>query len=202
MDRAFLTLDIKAASDDQRLIEGIATTPDADRVGDIVMPKGAVYKLPLPFLLDHDHKQAVGTVERVEVTGSGIKFWARIAKIAEPGDAKDLCDKAWALVKHGLRRAVSIGFRPLESEMIPNGGTRFNRWEWLELSAVSVPAQAGAAITATKGVSVTVTPGADGDGLRVIRLPLATQWRTSLSPEERRQMDDLKSACEARGIYV
>lgn len=201
MDRAFLTLDIKAASDDQRLIEGIATTPDADRVGDIVMPKGAVYKLPLPFLLDHDHKQAVGTVERVEVTGSGIKFWARIAKITEPGDAKDLCDKAWALVKHGLRRAVSIGFRPLESEMIPNGGTRFNRWEWLELSAVSVPANAGASISAAKGMSATISADPPDKGAhRVVRI--APARAPILTDEDRRQMAELKAWCEARGIYV
>jgi hypothetical protein len=71
-----------------RALEGWASTPEVDRMGDIVLPKGAEYKLPIPFLLDHDHSQVVGEVDRVEVSDKGIKFFAHIAKIAEEGDAK------------------------------------------------------------------------------------------------------------------
>ena len=154
MNRAFVALDIKALDDEQRTIEGWASTPDEDRMGDIVVPKGAKYKLPMPFLLDHDHQSAVGEVDHVEVTDKGIKFRAHIKNIAEPGAVKDLCDSAWSLVKNGLRRAVSIGFRPLEMEPLPTGGLKFNSWEWYELSAVSVPAQANAVITGTKSYAL------------------------------------------------
>jgi len=187
MNRAFVALHIKALDDDARTIEGWASTPDEDRMGDIVMPRGAKFELPLPFLLDHDHELVVGEVDKVEVSDSGIKFWAHIKKIAEPGEVKDLCDKAWALVKNGLRRAVSIGFRPLEMEGLPSGGLKFTSWEWFELSAVGVPAQANARITGTKSYALdqefttvsaagTDTPAkptdnaASGKSVRVVRL--------------------------------
>ena len=52
MNRAFVSFEIKSLDDEQRLIEGWATTPEVDRMGDIVLPKGAEYKLPIPFLLE------------------------------------------------------------------------------------------------------------------------------------------------------
>lgn len=163
-NRAYSLLEIKSVDDDARLLEGWATRPEEDRVGDVVLPKGAVYKLPLPFLLDHDHSKAVGQVDKVEVTDKGIRFWAHIKKIADEGEAKRLTDYAWTLVKNGLRSAVSIGFRALDAEKIPNSyGIKFNKWEWLELSAVTVPAHPGATITAIKSFKpndtfVTVSP--------------------------------------------
>jgi HK97 family phage prohead protease len=154
MNRALVRFEIKALDEDKRLIEGWATTPEVDRVGDIVMPKGAEYELPIPFLLDHDHAQVVGEVDRVEVSDNGIKFWAHIKKIAEEGDAKSLCDKAWSYIKHGLRKAVSIGFRPLDFDVLPSGGLKFTSWEWYELSAVGIPAQPSARILGTKSYSL------------------------------------------------
>lgn len=154
MNRALVRFEIKAVDDDARTIEGWATTPEVDRMGDIVLPKGAEYELPIPFLLDHDHSQVVGEVERVEVSDNGIKFFAHIKKIAEEGPAKDLVDKAWSYIKNGLRKAVSIGFRPLDFDVLPNGGLKFTSWEWYELSAVGIPAQPGAKITGTKSYSI------------------------------------------------
>jgi HK97 family phage major capsid protein len=153
MNRAYVALSIKAVDEDSRQIEGWASTVSVDRVGDVVVPKGAVYKLPLPFLLDHNSTQVVGEVDRAEVTDKGIKFWAHIKKIAEPGEVKDLCDKAWSLVKNGLRKSVSIGFHPLDFEALPGGGLKFVSWEWLELSAVGIPANAEAQITTIKDFS-------------------------------------------------
>lgn len=184
MNRALVRFEIKALDDDARTIEGWATTPEVDRMGDIVLPKGAEYELPIPFLLDHDHSQVVGEVDRVEVSDKGIKFWASIKRIAEEGDAKALCDKAWSYIKHGLRKAVSIGFRPLEFDVLPNGGLKFTSWEWYELSAVGIPAQPGAKITGTKTFSVGETyvaedpeipaepeePAATGKTARVVKL--------------------------------
>jgi len=153
MNKTPLQIDVKAVDDEKRLIEGWATTADEDRVGDIVVPRGAIYELPIPFLLDHDHRKAVGQVDRVQITEKGIKFFAHIKKIAEAGEVKDLCDAAWDLVRNGLRRAVSIGFRSLDAEQIPNTfGVKFKKWEWLELSAVTVPANAGAQITGFKSL--------------------------------------------------
>lgn len=152
MNRVFSNFQIRSIDDDQRIIEGIASTPRIDRAGDIVESQGAAYELPIPFLLDHDHTLAVGEVELAEVTATGIRFRARIKKISEPGAAKDLVDKAWSLLKAGLRKYVSIGFRPIEYEMMAEGGARFLSWEWLELSACAIPAQPDAKIIGLKSV--------------------------------------------------
>jgi HK97 family phage major capsid protein len=154
-NRAFTLLDVKSVSEDERVIEGIASTPRADRLGDVVVSEGATFALPMPLLLDHKHDKQVGHVEYAKPTKDGIPFRARIAKIAEPGEAKSLVDHAWQLVRHRLRAAVSIGFRPLEDgvELLKTGGLQFNRWEWLELSLVSVPAQSDAVIFQAKGLN-------------------------------------------------
>lgn len=198
MNRAFLALEIKAIGDDARQIEGWASKPAVDRVGDIVLPKGVIYSLPIPFLLDHDTRQAVGEVDRVEVTDKGIRFWAHIKKIPEPGEVKDLCDKAWALVKNGLRKAVSVGFSAKDYEIMPEGGYKFTSWEWLELSAVTVPAAPGALITGIKslenGAAVTTVsvpgtaipqdraPAATGKTVRVVKLNDPARDRAKAKP--------------------
>lgn len=153
MSSASINISVKSVDDDERRLEGWASRVEEDRMGDVVLPKGAIYELPLPFLLDHDHSKSVGLVDRVQITDVGIKFWAHIKKIAEEGEAKNLTDYAWALVKNGLRSVTSIGFRSLDAEQNPKShGLIFKRWEWLELSAVSVAAAPGARITSVKSM--------------------------------------------------
>ena len=82
MKRAFSILTAKAVEGDgERVIEGIASTPSTDRMGDIVEPMGAKFALPLPLLWQHNHSDAVGTVEFAEPNAKGIPFKARLANI-------------------------------------------------------------------------------------------------------------------------
>lgn len=153
--RAYSLLEIKAFDDDQRVIEGVATTPTPDRVGDIVEPKGAEFKLPLPLLWQHNSAQPVGWVEDAKVTDAGISVRARFAKIDEPGPLKDVVDMAWQAVKAKLVRGFSIGFKGLESARIGETWSyRFLKWEWLELSCVTIPANSDASITAVKAADL------------------------------------------------
>jgi len=148
--RAVSFVEVKALNDEQRVLEGWATRPETDRVGDIVESRGARFKLPLPLLLDHDHTAAVGEVIHAVVSDAGIRFKAKIAKLTEPGAVKELTDRAWHLASSGLRKAVSIGFRPLDAEPLSDGGWRYRSWEWYELSMVTVPALASASIDQVK----------------------------------------------------
>lgn len=152
MNRAYAILDIKAMSDDDRVIEGIASTPSADRMGDIVEPMGAKFALPMPLLWQHDSRQPIGHVEFAKPTAKGIPFKARLASTDEPGALKERLDEAWQSIKLGLVRAVSIGFRSLEHSYMEGGGVKFHSWEWLELSAVTIPANADATITSIKSI--------------------------------------------------
>lgn len=152
MNRAYSILEIKAVQEDSRVIEGIATTPSPDRVGDIVEPLGVKYKNPLPLLHQHRSDQPVGTVRFDKPTKNGITFRATLPKITEPGPLKDRVDTAWGEVKSGLVRGVSIGFRSIEHSRMDDGGYRFIESEVLELSLVTIPANADATISAIKSI--------------------------------------------------
>lgn len=152
MNRAYSILTVKTVEEDQRIIRGTATTPSTDRVGDIVEPLGVKYKNPLPLLHQHRSSEPVGTVRFDKPTKDGIEFEARLPKVAEPGPLKDRVDTAWGEVKLGLVRGVSIGFRPIEYSFMDEGGIRFIESEVLELSLVTVPANADATITLIRSV--------------------------------------------------
>lgn len=152
MKRCYSVLEIKGMDDAARVIEGIATTPETDRMGDVIEPKGATFKLPIPLLWQHDSEQPIGHVERAKVTDAGIEVRARIVKMNDPGRLKDRLDEAWQSIKSGLVRGLSIGFRPTDDPEPIKGtfGLRFTAVEILELSAVTIPANADASITAIK----------------------------------------------------
>lgn len=160
MNRAYSVLEIKELDDEKRILTGLATTPATDRMDDVVEPKGAVFKLPLPLLWQHRHDQPIGNVTRATVKDSGIEVVAQIAKIEEAGTLKDRLDEAWQSIKAGLVRGFSIGFSAIESADIEGSwGRRFTRWEWLELSAVTVPANAQATIQSIKSIDSALRQG-------------------------------------------
>lgn len=152
INRAYSFLEIKEMNEgNERVFRGIATSPNPDRVGDIVEPLGVSFKNPLPLLFHHDSRLPIGLVTFEKPTKKGIAFEARLPIINEPGVLKDRIDEAWQSIKHGLIRAVSIGFRTLEYEQIKEtGGLRFLKSEVMELSAVVIPANADAIISSVK----------------------------------------------------
>lgn len=146
MTRAYSLLEIKELDDDARRITGIASTPRPDRAGDVVLPEGAEFKLPLPLLWQHNASQPIGNVIEAKVTKKGIEIVAEIAQ-----GVSDEIDRAWKLIRAGLVRGLSIGFRGIDTEQIPNSwGVIFEKWEWLELSCVTIPANADATIQTVK----------------------------------------------------
>jgi hypothetical protein len=152
---AYSTLEIKAMdeSNGKRTFRGIATTPTADRTGDIVEPKGAVFALPIPLCWMHDSQNPVGWVTAAKVTDKGIEIEGEFANIAEPASLKDRLDTAWAMVKGKLVRGLSIGFKPLEEARIGDSYSyRYLKWLWLELSPVVIPANGDCSITQIKSL--------------------------------------------------
>lgn len=152
MDRAYSLLTVKTLDEETRLIEGWATTPSVDRVGDVIEPLGVKFSNPSPLLWMHRHDQPVGIVNFKRPTKEGVQFTAQLPKVEEAGTLRDRVDEAWHSVKAGVVRAVSIGFRALDGAVdpLPGGGARFKKVEVLELSLVSVPANQDATITAVK----------------------------------------------------
>jgi len=151
MNRAYSTFQIKGFDDERRELSGIASTPSPDRMGDIVEPKGAQFRLPIPLLWQHDANQPIGNVTRAKITDSGIEVTAKLAKSDTPGKLQDRLNEAWESLKIGLVRGFSIGFAPLESARIKDTYSyRYLAWEWLELSTVTIPANSEATIQMIK----------------------------------------------------
>ena len=187
MNRAYSVLDVKSVDTEKRIIRGTATTPTPDRMGDIVEPLGVEFKNPMPLLWQHQSDKPVGTVKSDKPTKNGITFEARLAQIDEPGTLKDRIDEAWQSVKAGLVSAVSIGFRALEYAFIEGtGGIRFEKSEVMELSLVTIPANADATISQIKSIDTAIreeagivedrpeiqtdAPAATGKKARVVKL--------------------------------
>jgi HK97 family phage major capsid protein/HK97 family phage prohead protease len=155
--RIYSLLTFKSFDDEQRIITGIATNAETDRAGDIVDPTGAEFQLPIPLLWQHDSKQPIGEVFAAKHTKAGIEIQARISRFAEPGRLKDRLDEAWHTIKAGLVRGLSIGFRGLKVDLIEDkdgmiSGFKFVKWLWIELSAVTIPANTAAAILTMKAL--------------------------------------------------
>lgn len=128
----------KAAGGSGKLvIEGFASTPDRDRVKDIVLPK-AFEKCLSKFLeagtmlLNHDPSQPVGKWTEGKVTDSGLYVKGFISETE-----KDLQTK----VKEGIYSTLSIGFNTIDQEW--NAALESNvikELELLEVSVVTIPA--------------------------------------------------------------
>jgi HK97 family phage prohead protease len=146
-----LKLKASGESDGKRRFTGVASTISTDRMDDIVVPKGAVFKLPMPLLWQHRSEQPIGWVTAARITDTGIEVDCEIHNEAEPGKLKDRLDEAWQSIKSGLVGGLSIGFNPIEYSRIDGSyGLKYLAWEWLELSAVTIAANQEATILAIK----------------------------------------------------
>lgn len=141
--RAVFDFKIKdAAREEERVLVGVATTPTTDRYGEIVLPKGAQFSLPLPLLWQHRSGEPIGTVTKATVTDAGIEVEGQLlASGIDP-----TADRVWALLKAGAVRGLSIGFMPIETSMSEEGEVTYLAWEWLELSVVTIAANADSSI--------------------------------------------------------
>ncbi len=152
--RAYSTLDLKdvsSAASGKRTFAGIASTPNTDRGGDIVEPKGADFTLPIPFLWQHDAHDPIGWITDASVKSTGIEIKGEIAQVEGDGELAKRLARAWDYIKAGLVRGLSIGFQPLEQARIKDTYSfHILKWGWYELSAVTIPMNADCSITAIK----------------------------------------------------
>jgi HK97 family phage major capsid protein/HK97 family phage prohead protease len=155
MNRAYSTIQIKAMSEDggKRKFSGVASTPSTDRMGDIIEPKGMKIRKDTPLLWQHDSRDPIGWVRSAKVTDDGIEVECEVASVDEDGPLKDRLTLAWQMLKAKLVRGLSIGFNSIESARIDGTyGYRFSKTELLELSAVTIPANADCSIHSIKSI--------------------------------------------------
>lgn len=130
------------------IIEGYANTTEKDRVGDVVLQeawnKGGLdnYMINPIVLAFHDHSKPVGTVVEHAVDKKGLKVSAKIFKAA--GNVYDF-------VKEGMLRTFSVGFRVKDADYDEKSDIFVIKdLELLEISVVSVPANAGSVFSVRK----------------------------------------------------
>ncbi len=203
-NRAWSTLDIKAVDSEQRIIEGIASTPSVDRGGDIMEPAGAKFSLPMPFLWFHDSQKPIGEVFDAKVVPNGIYIKARVSKVDTPGPLKDRVDEAWQsfTATPPLVRGLSIGWNDLKSVPVP--GTKFTHvleWLWGELSAVTVPMNVDATILAVKNIDMAASglplPRVTGT-LPVVSACKDAPVMTNTIPEQIKNFENTRAAKAGR----
>ena len=147
MKRAYAVLEIRSTDDDKRIIEGIANTAAIDSYQTILEPEGAEFTLPLPALYQHNSRQPIGHVVEAKVSKGSIRVKVQVAKTGVAG----FIDEAWALIKNGLVRGLSVGFEPIEEVFDKTfNGFRYPKWKWHELSMVTIPANQEATMSTVR----------------------------------------------------
>lgn len=131
-----------------RSFEGMLSTPDVDRVGDVVEPEAfretlAERKTAVPLLFNHNHDQVIGhiPVDNFTITEAGVFVRGILAK----GVAR--IDEIWSLMKQDVLNAMSFGFMVKNTEEDEDiTGSRITKLDLFEGSVVTVPANAAAVI--------------------------------------------------------
>ena len=154
--KIFLSSVITKAEDDDDgglRIKGLASTDGVDRVGDVISLnawKGGLsdFKNNPILLFNHNYDTPIGRADVVEVQDKGLYIEGRISPAAG--------EKVIGLIKDGVLGTFSVGFIPKEIEYIQESdGFLIKQAELLEVSVVSVPANAEATFSVAKQLNDT-----------------------------------------------
>lgn len=104
-----------------------------------------------PLLWNHDPNQVLGVVERGWIDSDKRRGMANVRFSRSAFAEEKLRD-----IRDGILRNVSFGYKILETQAGADGAVVATRWQPLEVSVVSVPADAGVGI----GRSLTPDPAA------------------------------------------
>jgi HK97 family phage prohead protease len=140
-------------------VEFVLSDETPDRMGDILKVDGWVLdsflKNPIA-LLNHRSDQPIGLWSSLRVEGKALRGKLQLA----PEGTSDRIDEVIRLVRAGILKAVSVGFRELESRRREGveRGLVFTKQELVETSLVSVPANPNALAIARAGVRFSERP--------------------------------------------
>jgi len=166
--RAWSTFEVKSINEDERTVEGIASTPTIDFGGDSMDPMGAEFSVPMPFMWQHGKgliKDPVGWITKAVPGPKGIPVKIEVAKPKSdyPQPLVDELNGAWVKIRDKLVRGLSIGWTGIESEPIKGTlASRWKRWGWHETSAVAIGMNTEATITAIKSIDEAQLRAASG----------------------------------------
>lgn len=145
----------KVHADAGNTMEFVLSDATPDRYGDVIEPDGwdlkNFSKNPIA-LFNHNSDFPIGRWEKLRVVDGALRGYLKMA----PAGTSPRIDELRNLMDAGILRAVSVGFRPVESTALEGskiGGRRYIKSELIETSLVSVPANPNA-IAVAKSLKV------------------------------------------------
>lgn len=205
----------KAFDPKQKLfLAGVANAHEIDRMREVVTPTGGNFgpfaKNPV-LLWMHNHRDPIGQVPVLKAENNGVNFEAWCGDPAAAPLTQCQTDTR-NLIAQKILKAVSIGFIPLKIKW-PTYNDRgdmvdpavIEEWEMLELSVVSVPANAGALFEAKDSKPSKEAVAADlKASMRLWSFPtLGTDGRLIHKTKEKLKMDEeLKALFEKFGVSL
>lgn len=143
-------------------IEGMASTIDEDRVGDVILPEAwelENFELNPIILFNHNYNEPIGKATEIAVIPEGLRIKCRIY-----GD-----DIFLTKIAEGVLSTFSVGFIFKDGRYEPNTNTFYiTAAELLEVSVVSVPANPTATFEVEKALN-------DKEGFEKLKAKLSRQ---------------------------
>lgn len=137
--RKTFSAEVQKAKGEKRTLYVKISSPNPDRSGDVVIPKGVILdnfnRNPVVAAFHRYDRAPIGKAEEIRITDDGIT-----AKVVfTPKGVNPEADMIYELNRGGYMNAWSIGFMPKDWDERPEGGRLFKEWELYEFSAVLVP---------------------------------------------------------------
>jgi len=136
--------------------EFVLSDETPDRYGDVIIAEGwqlENFKKNPIALFGHNTSFPIGTWKNLRVEGKALRGHLELA----PAGTSDRIDELRRLVKAGILKAVSVGFKPGKHEPMdpedPWKGTKYLEHELVETSLVSIPANPNA-LAVAKGLDI------------------------------------------------
>lgn len=157
--KPFTCDEVKIIDKEKRLIGFTISTERIDRMGDVIMVAGwklkEFRKNPVILFAHNSRQPPIGKAIKVGKTEDALVATAQFMD----KDLSEFADSIFRMYLEKFMRAVSVGFMPLDREVIRDEdenftGIRFIKQELLEFSAVPIPANPDALIDArSKGIN-------------------------------------------------
>jgi HK97 family phage prohead protease len=149
----------EAGADGVRRIKGYASTKDLDRVKDVVLPSAfretidTFMKNPIVFF-NHNWNEGIAKVTNLSIDENGL--WVECEWPAK--GTSQLADQVWSMIEQGIYRAFSFGFKILADQDVSQDSSTpadriITKLDLLEVSVVTVPANANATFSLAKGLA-------------------------------------------------
>ena len=133
---------------DTGILDFVLSDATVDHYEDVIEPAGwnlATFKKNPIALFNHDANFPIGQWGNLGVRDGALRGRLQMA----PAGTSPRIDEVRALIAAGILRAVSVGFRPIESTPRPNSsGVRYLKQELIETSLCAVPANPSALLQA------------------------------------------------------